>query len=159
MNIAARILIIKHGSKTDVLCLLFVNNLVIKLSTHNIAIKPTLVRIMEVSLLYLTKKLSKVSAFLDITKSNTSQYEKQQSIPIHNKAQIYLNSIFNISYSKMRLLNFRCKDNTYSSKIIVIFTFCFTFVLIIILIALKIINNNTQSTSFEKNSNIIRNMF
>ena len=52
-----------------------------------------------------------------------------------------------------------CKDNTYSSKIIIIFTFCFTFVLIIILITLKIINNNTQSTSFEKNSNIIRNMF
>ena len=59
----------------------------------------------------------------------------------------------------MRHLNFECKDNTYSSKIIIIFTFCFTFVLIIILITLKIINNNTQSTSFEKNSNIIRNKF
>lgn len=46
-----------------------------------------------------------------------------------------------------------CKDNTYSSKIIIIFTFCFTFVLIIILITLKIINISTQSTFFEKNSN------
>lgn len=159
MNIATRILIIKHGSRTDVLCLFFVNNLVIKLSTHNIAIKPTLVKIIEVSLLYLTKKFSKVSVFLDMTKSNTSQYEKQQSIPIHNKAQIYLNSVFNISYSKMRHINYDCKGNTYFSKMSLKFTICFTFELIFKFSTLKNIKISINYTSFEQNSNILKNKF
>lgn len=59
----------------------------------------------------------------------------------------------------MNLFKSVCKDNTYSSKIIIIFTICFTFVLIIIFITLKIIKISTMFTSFEKNSNIIRNMF
>lgn len=52
-----------------------------------------------------------------------------------------------------------CKDNAFSSKIIIIFTFCFTFVLIIIIITHKNMKISTMFTSFEKNSNIIRNMF
>lgn len=59
----------------------------------------------------------------------------------------------------MNLFKSVCKDNTYSSEIIIIFTICFTFVLIIIFITLKIIKISTMFTSFEKNSNIIRNMF